>query len=172
MYSGLIVRRLLNRTDPKGKNMSLNQTNKAAFLALARAATDEFSGNDDFTALPEEIKAALQEQIADAKKDAAKVAAREIMALFAVAKATADQQVTLIRAARRQEREAKANLDLLATAKAYALETGNYFPLMALTDSSVRHELRHVDGGDKLMTVPEGWKPKSAAAATEAPAVQ
>lgn len=139
--------------------MALNSTNKAAFLALAKAATDEFSGNDDFTALPEEIKAALQEQIADAKKDAAKIAAREIMTLFGETKQETEKQVDIIRQSRRNEKEALAQLAKINRAKTYALISGNYFPLMALTNPAVKYELRHTEGGDKLIEVPDSWQP-------------
>lgn len=142
--------------------MSLTQTQLNAFLSMAGTNSDEFTAMEQTMAgLPDEIRAALTELDTDSKKEAAKITAKVIFEAFKAADQKVLLQVEEIRAARRREASAQHNIKQMQMAKAYAAETGNYIPLLALNGEisySAASDMR--SNGVKTM-VPADWQPKA-----------
>lgn len=130
-------------------------------LKLVNSSVDEYSSTM-VDALPEDIRAALVEAQADERKNVAKAAAAEIINLMKAVDVRTESHVESIRSARRREAEAKANLSELSTAKAYALETNNWFPVMTLLGNISPSDCFSLKAKGVQVFVPEGWQPKVA----------
>jgi len=108
--------------------------------------------------MSEEIKAELQEMIVKDRKDVVRKAASEILSVLRTTKAEEDVLVSQIRTARASIVTAKAKLDEINRAKAYAKVTDNYIPLACLSHS-LTSEVFKIDRSVRL--IPDGWTPTS-----------
>lgn len=125
----------------------------SALLSLANhSVKDDLSG---YESLPEDIAAALQEQLADEKKAAAKSAAKQIVGLMKNADIHIESQVKFIRDLRDSVRSIKTSLANLDRAKKYALKTNNWIPLAIMLRDIPRHELNTIP--EDLKKVPDSF---------------
>lgn len=127
-------------------------------VALAGAGPkDEFS---ELTGISDELKNALEEQIAADRKTQLAGAAKTIINVINAAKECVETSVKNIRAARIIEANEKAYLKELEIAKAYGAASGNYIPLLRIVayPRSGVSAMRYLKEDESLYVVPEEFK--------------
>lgn len=134
----------------------MNAQDATILFQLAQADNqDEFSQN--LQSMPEELRNALQEQRAEDRKENVKKAAKLLLNILNGSDALVSKEVEVIRAARLKEAQAKARIEQVKRARAYAEETNNYLPLAALVGILVTSK----DIDPSKLHVPHDWIPKS-----------
>ena len=134
----------------------MNAQDATILFQLAQADNqDEFSQN--LQSMPEELRNALQEQRAEERKEGVKKAAKLLLNILNGSDSEIQKQIEFLRAARRAEAQAKARIEQVKRARAYAEETNNYLPLAALTGLLMTSK----DIDPSKLHVPHDWIPKS-----------
>lgn len=142
------------RTQVTNKEYKMVRINVNSLLKLAdKSYAEEVASHGG--SLPTLLQEALQEQLKAREKDAANQAASEIIALLGNAEQAVETQVKSIRRSRELIAQSKAQLEKIARAKAYGLETSNFLPLVHALGLSY-HTQENFDA--KLLEVPADWK--------------
>lgn len=124
--------------------------------AIIRLADSQLNKDmEEFGALPIDIRTALVTMQEEAKKNAATSAAKEVMQLLENTNKQVEVKVTSIRSYRKLIDSTKTELETIARAKAYGLETSNFIPLSILAGQIRIGDLDNKDLGK----VPEDWAP-------------
>jgi hypothetical protein len=134
-------------------NSSKETSNMDAIIRLADSQLNKEL--EEFGALPIDIRTALVDLQAKAKKEAAEGAAAEVMKLLGVAGKVVESKVASVRAYRKIVEATKEELAVIGRAKAYGLETSNFIPLAILTGQISVSSVENKD----LTAVPEDWAP-------------
>jgi len=142
----------------KEKHMSYTFIKRLSDSAL----NDELNAAGVSEMLSEELKSALQEQIAQDRQENAKAAAREIIQVIRQSDEAITNHVLAIRELNRVIAQHKAKIEALNRARAYGSETQNFLPLAALTCKHEQlHELRQAVQTSEELFVPASFKPKN-----------
>lgn len=139
--------------------MSYHADDISLFMELA-AATPQDEFTVDFQ-LSDEMEAIMKEELDKERRETLGKAARKIIAIMKEASSFKQLQIDRIREARRREKEAKAQLDNLERALAYANETGNYLPLINQMKTDALSRYPKTAENAKLFSVPADWQPKA-----------
>jgi len=102
----------------------------------------------------------VQEALEEYRKEQKAASGKEIIALLKEMDTFKLRTRGELRKVRAQEHKLKASLDAVDRAWAYAEETNNFLPVLALFGKVQRHDMPNPDDFDKLTTVPAEWKGK------------
>lgn len=119
--------------DKKEKSMSLQITPKfleQLGILSGNSPTDEFEA--ELFEGNAELRAAIQEQLADERKNAIREASKQIIQLLKSGKERKEEVVATLRAARRKAQEAAVTIKKFEEAEAQATKHNNYIPLIEL----------------------------------------
>ena len=136
----------------------MSYINISVFLDFVRASQDEYSHYFD-------NDSPLSEALADAqaaRKDKARKAMGEALeAVLGTHESQLKGCVQDLRQLRRQEKAKRKEITLRERAMAYAVETGNFVPLLTVLGYSYQLNFDSVEESQQFSTVPEDWTPKS-----------
>lgn len=135
-------------------------------LNIARLADkellNEFS-TAGVTGLPDDIQAALNEQLAEDAKARAKAAASEIIKLFRKADEVIEHSVLATRNYRAALKREKAFRDKINRAKAYGVASRNFIPLAILLNQANKNQLLAAGVNPNLFEVPSDFQVEESA---------
>jgi hypothetical protein len=132
-----------------------NTVNFQALISLADKSTTKNEATEFGLAdMSSEIKAQLEEMVADERKAVVKQAAGAILNVLRATKVTEEMHIASIRAARASIAHHKKALDEINRAKAYSKATDNYLPLVGLVNVA-NSEIYGVS--KELRCIPEDW---------------
>lgn len=151
-----------NNTNPHHKKET-SMSNHINVVALANLVKTKPSDDlDGFLApgvgINDELKEAIEQAEKDERTKVVKEAAQSIRNLHTVTNTVTEKVVNELRAIRQREKDLKAQLEEISRAKAYAVETTNYVPLMRLVVPAQASVIPLSLGVDGLVhTVPADW---------------
>jgi hypothetical protein len=135
------------------KGNIMTKIDATILVHLAQGDTkDEFCQN--LASMPPQLREALEEQREQDSKEIYAKAAKLILAIYKDADERVSYHVQTIRKAREAEQAAKAKIEKIKRAKAYAEATSNYLPLAVLVGAE-RFLVRGNNGAQ--LTVPDDW---------------